>query len=345
MLQSFFSNGSGWWRQATKRRRLGWWRLLVTSTFGLFCLYSGYRFYRFYLWAVDRSEIYVPRPPSVEGFLPISALMGLKRFIMTGEYDLIHPAGLTIFIAALVIAFFLRKGFCGWICPVGFTSGLVERLGRRLKISFRLPFWLDIPLLSVKYLLLFFFCWIVLVKMDVTQIEVFQNAPYNLAVDAKMLFFFMDPSRLVSGVMLGLLLLSLVLPNFWCRYLCPYGGLLGLLALASPVQVKRDAKSCIDCRRCEKVCPASIRVAQKDTVRSSECIGCLECVGVCPVNNCLTLSAPGSRSIPPLLLPLAVILLFLGCWLLASLSGYWQTSVPIESFQQLYRQAATLAHP
>src|SRR5210317_2140562 len=97
-------------------------RTLVQAGFTLFCLYTGYRFYLFYLWGTGQSLTYVPRPPSVEAFLPISALVGLKRLVLSGHYDMIHPAGLTIFLAAIFIAILLRKGFCGWICPVGFAS-------------------------------------------------------------------------------------------------------------------------------------------------------------------------------------------------------------------------------
>ena len=102
-------------------------RIAVQAGFTLFCLYAGYRFYLFYLWGTGQSDIYVPRPPSVEAFLPIGALVGLKRFLLSGHFDMIHPAGLTIFMAALVIGLLLRKGFCGWICPVGFVSNQIGR--------------------------------------------------------------------------------------------------------------------------------------------------------------------------------------------------------------------------
>jgi hypothetical protein len=71
-------------------------RFAAQAGFTLFCLYAGYRFYGYYLWMMDQSETFVARPPSVEAFLPISALLGLKRFVLTGRWDEIHPAGLTI---------------------------------------------------------------------------------------------------------------------------------------------------------------------------------------------------------------------------------------------------------
>lgn len=131
-------------------------RTTVQACFTLICIFAGYRFYCFYLWTLDRSETYVSRPPSVEAFLPISALLGLKRLALTGRWDPVHPAGLTIFVAALAIAFLFRKGFCGWICPVGFVSNLLEKIGKPFRFGNQLPAWLDYVFLCLKYLLLTF---------------------------------------------------------------------------------------------------------------------------------------------------------------------------------------------
>lgn len=320
-------------------------RTLVQSVFALFCLYAGYRFYLFYLWATDQSSTYVPRPPSVEAFLPIGALVGLKRFILSGNYDMIHPAGLTIFLAALCIGLLLRKGFCGWICPVGFASNLAEKAGKKLKILWKVPLWLDLPLLSLKYQLLFLFLFLIAWNMTLKELEFFYNSPYNLIVDAKMLLFFLSPSRLSMVIMLSLVGLSFIMRNFWCRYLCPYGALLGFLALASPFQVKRDKETCIDCKKCEKTCPASITLTSKRTIRTGECIGCMECLAVCPVDECLTLSLPGRKKNSILLLPAAVLVTFLLFYAAALISGHWYSVVPPEVMKEIYSVIAEIPHP
>jgi len=328
-----------------KRSNLKNLRLTVQAAFAIFCLYCGYRFYLFYQWAMGSSEVFVARPPSVEAFLPISALVSLKRLLMTGTFDDIHPAGLTIFIAALLIGLFFRKGFCGWICPVGFTSNLVEKLGLKLKTIWRANIWLDLPLLSIKYLLLAFFAFLILVAMDINAIEAFARTPYNLVVDAKMLLFFIEPSTTTIWVMGIIIVASFFLRNFWCRYLCPYGALLGVLALISPVRIKREKEICIDCHKCEKVCPGSVLVASKDSVNSPECLGCLECVSVCPVDDCLSVSAYGKRKLPTLLLPLGVLGIFFLLWAWAQYSGHWHSGIPLDVLKSYYQESRFLAHP
>ena len=320
-------------------------RTLVQAGFALFCLYAGYRFYLFYLWATDQSATYVSRPPSVEAFLPIGALVGLKRFILSGNYDMIHPAGLTIFLAAMCIGLLLRKGFCGWICPVGFASNLMEKTGRKLKINWKLPIWLDLPILSIKYQLLFLFLFLIAWKMTLKELEYFHNSPYNLAVDAKMLLFFLSPSRLAAGIMIFLVVISLFIRNFWCRYLCPYGALLGLLALFSPFQVKRDKKTCIDCKKCEKICPASITLTTKKTIRTGECIGCMECISICPVEDCLTLAVPYKKKNSILLLPAAVVTTYLLFYAVSLLTGHWYSVVPPEVMKEIYSILTEIPHP
>jgi len=321
-------------------------RFLCQSIFAIFCLFVGWQFYSFYLWALDpTTNSFVQRPPAVEGFLPLGALVSIKRLLLGAEFDTIHPAGLTIFIAALLIGLFLRKGFCGWICPVGFASNLAERASKKMKILLRLPAWIDIPMLSLKYLLLGFFGYLILLRMGLKSLTDFHRSSYNVISDAKMLHFFLDPSVLAGSIMLGIILISFILRNFWCRYLCPYGGLLGILAIFSPFQIKRKSETCIDCKKCETICPASIKITHRNTVRNAECIGCLECVEACPVTDCLSLSVPGKKVINPILLPSLILGLFFTCYLIAKITGHWNSEIPLEVFQRYYKMINEIGHP
>jgi hypothetical protein len=61
--------------------------------FAVFLAWTCARFGTHVRWALGQSGTWVSKPPAVEGFLPISALMGAKRLLFTGAYDPIHPSG------------------------------------------------------------------------------------------------------------------------------------------------------------------------------------------------------------------------------------------------------------
>ncbi|PLX48598.1 MAG: 4Fe-4S ferredoxin [Desulfobulbaceae bacterium] len=310
-------------------------RLTVQLLFLAFTLWMGWRFYLFYQWSRDLGP-YTPRPAAVEGFLPIGALVSLKRLLMTGVYDQVHPAGLTIFLAALSLGLLARKGFCGWICPVGAVSNAAEKVSQRLKILCKLPIWLDLPLRGLKYLLLGFFAYLILWRMPLAALEGFMESPYYLTADGRMLLFFLEPSTLALTVTLVIVAVSIIFRNFWCRFLCPYGALLGILAWPGPFALRRREELCIRCHRCSEVCPAEIPVHTKETVRSPECIGCLECAALCPVDDCLRLTAAG-RTTSLWLLPVIVLGLFFAFYGWARLTGHWQGTLDDQSLKNIYR--------
>ena len=77
--------------------------------------------------------------------------------------------------------------------------------------------------------------------MSVPAIRAFLEGPYGMVDDVKMLNFFRFLG-LTGGIVIALLVLaSVFVQNFWCRYLCPYGALMGLASLASPLRIRRDA--------------------------------------------------------------------------------------------------------
>ena len=310
-------------------------RLILQSAFCLYCLWVGWRFLQFVHWATGRSDTFVARPASVEGFLPISAFMALKPLIATGAWDGIHPAGLTILLAALAMALILRKGFCATICPVGFIHNLLERAGRALGVSRepgpRLAAALGLP----KYLGLAFFVWSTWVVMDLPSAQRFLRSSFNMVADARMLDFFLSPSPTALAILGVLAVLGLVVRGFWCRFLCPYGALLGLVALASPLALSRDKQTCIDCKRCTRACPSGIRVHETTRVNTPNCMGCMQCAEACPVPDCLTPRLARKR-LPLYAAPLACAALLLALWLWAESTGHWTNPLPPGMLKRIY---------
>ncbi len=305
--------------------------------------------FQFYLWVryyeTGGHGWHVPRPPGVEGWLPIASLMNLKAWVMTGAVPPIHAAGMFLLVAFLVISLIFRKAFCGWLCPVGTVSETLWQFGRKLMgRNFRLPAVLDYPLRALKYLLLALFLYAV-GSMSAPAIRNFLDGPYGVVADVKMLGFFRNLSLFVLAVVGLLVVASLFVRNSWCRYLCPYGALMGLFSLLSPLKIRRDEDLCIDCARCARACPSGLPVDRKDSVQSPECVGCYQCVAACPAAGALEMKAPGGRIVRPAWIAAGILAVFLGSVLVARLGGHWKTQLPESTYFELVPNADQFSHP
>jgi polyferredoxin len=321
-------------------------RRTVQVLFLLLNLWIGARFYFFVRhYETGSLTAWVPRPPGVEGWLPIAALMNLKYFLVTGLVPEVHAAGLFLLMAFLTITFVARKAFCSWLCPVGTISEWLWQGGREVfGRTWAAPRWLDLPLRGLKYLLMGFFVYAVL-GMSAGEIRAFIHSPYGQVADVKMMNFFRDLGP-TGALVLGVLVVgSVAVKNLWCRYLCPYGALLGLVSLVSPTWIRREADACIDCAKCAKACPSLLPVDRLTTVKSAECTGCLECVTVCPAQGALRLSVGRSPAVPTWAVVAAIAVVFFGCVGLAHLTGHWHTPVPDEVYRALVPNANAFGHP
>ncbi len=297
--------------------------------FLLACLFIGFEFYQFVIPLEQGTLPSVSRPPGVEAFLPISAMVSLKYFLVTGIINQVHPSALVILGFVLITSIGVKKGFCSWVCPVGFLSELLWLIRPRQFKKIVMPGVIDWMLRSLKYLLLLFFLYTILWQMNSAALEQFIHSSYNIVADIKMLRFFTHMSGTTMAVLTGLVVLSFVFPYFWCRYLCPYGALLGLAGFLSPVKVRRNESSCTDCGRCNRVCPSRINISRKDAVQSDECFGCGRCADACPEPHTLTLSWPiTSKAVPAAAIAGFVLIVFLGGSLLARTAGIWHNQVP-----------------
>lgn len=314
--------------------------------FLLLNLWIGACFYLFVrYWETGGLGVRVARPPAVEGWLPIAGMMNLKYLLVTGSVPTVHPAALFLLLAFLSISFVFRKSFCSWLCPVGTLSEWLWQGGRALfGRNLDLPRWLDIPLRGLKYLLLGFFVWVI-AGMSADALREFLGSPYGLVADVKMLAFFRELTVVGASVLVVLVVLSVLVKNAWCRFLCPYGALLGLVSSLSPVRIRRDPDACIDCAKCAKACPSALPVDRLLSVTSPECTGCLECVAVCPARGALDLAVTRRRRIPAGVMAAGIALIFLALVALAHLTGHWDTSLPDQVYRTLVPKTDSLTHP
>ncbi len=289
----------------------------------------GIKFYSFVAQLENGNISDIERPPGVEAFLPIGALVSLKYLLLTGRINEVHPSGLVFFLLVCFTALLLKKSFCGWICPFGL---LTEYLSKLNSVIFTKPLqingFIDYLLRSIKYGIAAFFIWTIFVKMPEGAVEQFIYSPYNVISDIKMLKFFTNISVTAVIVISVIIVLSVIIKSFWCRYLCPYGAVLGFISLFSAGKIRRNELSCTGCGKCDRICPSLIHISDKEIVHSDECTACLRCAGICPEEYTLQLSII-SRVLPvkPIAVALILLAIFAGGIILADVSGHWQNKV------------------
>ncbi len=353
-------------------------RLIVQGLFILLNVFLCVQFYFFVrFFELSGTGSHLSRPAGVEGWLPIAGLMNVRYLLATGRIPAIHPAAMVLFLIFTAMSLIMKRAFCAWLCPVGTLSEYLWKAGRKLfGRNLVLPRWLDIPLRSIKYLLMAFFV-VIIGNMSAAALEDFMVQPYGILADVKMLHFFTRMSTTALIVVAVLMLLSVFIKNFWCRYACPYGAVMSLASLASPFKIRRDEQSCVDCGKCAKACPMDLPVDRLIQVRSIECTACLECVAVCATQNALQFALPPrapraasvadgaphlpqladvglaqtiaqrwqSRTLQPFAAALILAALFFGGVSLARITHHWQTNIPDDLYRQLIPHADEETHP
>lgn len=196
----------------------------------------------------------------------------------------------------LVSAFVLGRAFCGWICPMGTTLDVGEKVFR-IRPKRKGPSGLaDLKLYVLTFLLLT--CLVtpqVLYFLDpmpfVTRafaLGLYPLIPYS--INPLLLGLDRTPLQVVGfncgplfvGLLILLVFLGSIERRFWCRNICPLGALLSLPGRVALFVRKVNLDRCTHCIRCVKECKTGALGPEHDDWRSGECTLCLTCVEVCP---------------------------------------------------------------
>ncbi|WP_144436836.1 4Fe-4S binding protein [Thermosulfidibacter takaii] len=203
----------------------------------------------------------------------VSPLEGLETILVSKTIYLPLLIGMVI---PVLLALFLGRVFCSWICPISFLSELVDRVYGLLRGKRRTYDKLTIP----KRTLWFALVGEILLSMTIAApIFVFLSPPGLVGREIMMLVFFKRFP--VEGVVVFAVLgLHLVTRRFFCRYLCPLGALLAFLGSKRKLVISRNESMCVNCRLCDRVCPMDLKPSEYGKA-SVYCWNCGECVDVC----------------------------------------------------------------
>jgi NapH/MauN family ferredoxin-type protein len=222
---------------------------------------------------------------SFEEFCPFGGMESLWGLYRDHEFSCtLGPLNLAMLISVLVLTLLAKKAFCGWACPIGFLSELAGRLGKL--------FWKARPPVEPRVnrygkLLRYVVLILALIFTYRTGELILRGYdPFFLIFSG----FGHGALGITSWIVLGALLLGmLVVPMFFCRYLCPLGATFDPFSRLGLIKITRNADSCTQCKACQKACPHHLAPQDVTVVRHRDCTNCLECVDACPVKDTLQL--------------------------------------------------------
>lgn len=221
---------------------------------------------------------------SLHALCPFGGVVTLYNLATAGTFiQKIHGSSVILMGIVFFLAILFGPVFCGWVCPLGTFQEWVGKIGRKIfksKYNYYVPMKVDDVLRYFRYAVLI---WTVYV-IGKSGLLLFENIdPYNA-----LFTFWSGEVALPALIILGVTIISsLFVERPWCKYACPYGALLGVTNWFSIFKMKRVADTCINCKKCNHVCPMNIEVSGKETIKDHQCIRCYECTSEnsCPVPN------------------------------------------------------------
>lgn len=169
---------------------------------------------------------------------PIGAIQNVAQGLFDPSFYL--PATVVAFFAVpLVFSLLFGRVFCSGVCWLGAMQDLV--LVRPVSV----PHWLDRALRAIPW-----------VYLSASVLLAALGAMYLICEYDPFVPFFRLAGPAAMFITGGIvLLIAMFVGRPYCRFLCPYGALLGLLARVSWKGVTITPAECINCHRCRDACP------------------------------------------------------------------------------------------
>ena len=229
-----------------------------------------------------------------DAFCPFGGIETMWVYLASGQtLKTTNLLNFVILCGVLAVSLVAGRAFCGWMCPLGAAQEGLAKVSRQLTgekhhirgksakslFPIQLPDRADRQLRSAKYLIL-------LLVILASGFAVYP--PLQQFCPARAVFGFQLKTGIIWSVLITFLVTSLLVERFWCKYLCPLGGMLAIFNKISPLRLSADFTVCNYCGRCDLECSMSIH-SVPDNLNHSECIRCLECLETCARQDALEL--------------------------------------------------------
>jgi ferredoxin/Na+-translocating ferredoxin:NAD+ oxidoreductase RnfG subunit len=196
------------------------------------------------------------------GFLSVSHIANVIK--MGPEMITNNLPTLMIVVFTLITTLIWGRVFCSSLCPFGAVQDFIARFAPK-KWQLKVPQKLHDNALYIKYGILALILGTASVTANASIFQYFE--PFGT-------LFFLSPSVLLWAILLVILAACVVVERFYCRYVCPLGAALAILALVSPLRIKR-VPQCSTCKVCEQACPTG--AIRREAIDFKECVRCDVC--------------------------------------------------------------------
>jgi len=252
-------------------------------------------FFWFCIVSTVGDKIWQLRGWPVDLFLWLDPLAAIGTALTT--HTLYRP--LLWALATIVLTIIFGRFFCGWLCPFGAIHQFVGYLANRKKTTAqKISLNKYRKAQSIKYFILIVLLFmaafpsiaatlqtglldpipLVSRSFNLLLLPIFDRSVNFVSVSAR----FYEGAWLIMALCLTAVLLNLVIPRFYCRFVCPLGALFGVISRFAVWRIGRrqgDCTDCTDCGLCEKSCEGGCEPRGK--MRISECVLCFNCLDDC----------------------------------------------------------------
>ena len=241
-----------------------------------FCIVSsvGEKFWQLRAWPVN-------------WFLQLDPLVAIGTILTTQK--LYWP--LLWALVTIILTIIFGRFFCSWVCPFGSLHHFVGFFGnRKSKLAKKVKLNKYRKAQRIKYLILIFFLFMAAFPSLGATLQTGLLDPIPLATRSFQLLlsiadrtvnFVSTTPRFYEGAWLILLifftavLLNLVIPRFYCRFICPLGALFGILGRFAIWRIGKNQTECSNCTLCVRSCEGACEPSAN--IRITECVLCFNC--------------------------------------------------------------------
>jgi polyferredoxin len=267
-----------------------------------------------FLFLLTRASYPLNDAIPVDIFPRLSPLLALSTSIASRAIVTVFWPSLIVVAATLI----LGRAFCGWVCPMGTTLDICDKIFKRKANTIadkkpahrRWKFGLLIFLLAGTVLGMQLTGWFdplsVVTRSYALAFQPYANFLAERVLDLLFLMPGLSPALypvegflrtyilsfeqlifsshvLFALIFVGIISLGMLQRRFWCRSLCPLGGMLALFG-RYPVLKRVVSDKCTHCLKCQRTCMTDAITGEGETIVRGECVYCFTCEDICPEN-------------------------------------------------------------